>query len=213
MRVLGMGGDVLKRSPPEGAAFRLENMYGPTECTVLATRHTVKPGELHPPIGSPIDNYRVYVADPSTLELQLIGVPGELLVGGAGIARGYIGRDDLTAERFLTDPFLERAAAAAAEVGTRIYRTGDLVRWLPEGELEFLGRIDGQVKIRGHRIELGEIDAVLLQQPNVLEAATMVRGDTTASKRLIAYVAPIEGQTLSVVELRTALSRVLAEYM
>ncbi|KAL1522081.1 hypothetical protein AB1Y20_021724 [Prymnesium parvum] len=149
---------------------------------------------------------------PKGVMIQLIGVPGELLIGGAGVARGYIARDDLTAERFLPDPFLDYTSSEA-KVGRRIYRTGDLVRWLPNGELEFLGRIDGQVKIRGHRIELGEIDAVLLQQRNVLEATTVVRGDSTSSKRLIAYVAPIAGETLSVLELRTALSRVLAEYM
>ena len=115
-------------------------------------------------------------------------MPGELLVGGACVAAGYKGRDDLTAERFLPDPFLERAAAAAAPAtDTRVYRTGDLVRWLPEGELEFLGRIDGQVKIRGHRIELGEIEAALGSHPLVKRVVVMARDDS-GIKELAAYV-------------------------
>mmetsp|Transcript_29894 Transcript_29894/g.62686 ORF Transcript_29894/g.62686 Transcript_29894/m.62686 type:complete len:722 (+) Transcript_29894:1-2166(+) len=155
----------------------------------MATVHTLRPKELHPPIGKPIGRALLYVVSPGSFELQPIGVAGELLIGGSLVAKGYVGRAKLTAEKFVPDAF----ANASGEVG-RVYRTGDLVRWVPSGELEFLGRIDGQVKIRGHRIELGEIEAALLAVG--FDAAAVIDvsvGD--GDKKLAAYVVgsgPIE---------------------
>ncbi|HSG39327.1 MAG TPA: amino acid adenylation domain-containing protein, partial [Thermoanaerobaculia bacterium] len=139
------------------------NAYGPTEATVWASVARCRSGAVKPPIGRPVAGARLMVADRAGLLLPA-GVPGELLVGGEGVARGYRGRPDLTAERFVPDPW-------AGVAGARVYRTGDLVRWLPGGELEFLGRVDFQVKIRGHRIEPGEIEAALEEHPAVRRAA------------------------------------------
>src|SRR5207253_7124383 len=127
------------------------NVYGPSECTVDTTARKIGPDTPHPVLGSPLANIRTYVAVPGAM-LQPVGAPGELWVGGAGLARGYLGRADLTAERFTPDPF-------SGEPGARLYRTGDLARWTAAGELEFLGRLDHQVTVRGFRIELGDIEA------------------------------------------------------
>ncbi|HEY2738874.1 MAG TPA: amino acid adenylation domain-containing protein, partial [Thermoanaerobaculia bacterium] len=155
----------------------LANLYGPTETSIDTTRHICAPGQdpHRVPIGRPIANTRLHVAD-RQLRPAPAGVPGELLVGGAGVARGYLGRPDLTAERFVPDPF-------GCDPGARLYRTGDLARWLPDGSLDFLGRIDHQVKIRGVRIEPGEIEVVLSALPGVREAAVMAR-----EGRLVAWV-------------------------
>jgi amino acid adenylation domain-containing protein/non-ribosomal peptide synthase protein (TIGR01720 family) len=163
-----------------GSAADLVNLYGPTETTIDATFFAggrTAAADLVP-IGRPIAGLQAYVLD-SRLELAPIGAQGELYIGGAGVARGYLGRPDLTAERFLPDPF-------SNEPGARVYRTGDLARWLPGGELEFLGRIDHQVKIRGHRVELGEVEAVLAEHPAVIEVAAVVRDDEGVA-RLAAY--------------------------
>ncbi len=178
LRFLLTGGDRLHRAPRPGLPFALVNNYGPTEATVVSTSVTVEPdadGVRPPAIGRPVDGARVYVAD-RNLRPVPPGVPGELLVGGAGLARGYLGQPGLTAERFVPDPFGGGSG--------RLYRTGDLVRLRPDGQVEFLGRIDHQVKIRGHRIELGEIEATLAKHPGVREAAVLVRDGS-----LVAYVA------------------------
>ena len=155
LRTLTVGGEAL---PAELAARwsqgrRLLNGYGPTEATIGATLACGWEPARKPPLGRPLPNVRAYVLD-ARMQLLPVGVPGELYLGGPGLARGYLNRPDLTAERFLADPF-------SGEPGARLYRTGDRVRWLPDGQLEFLGRVDEQVKVRGFRIELGEIEAVL----------------------------------------------------
>ncbi|GIJ60865.1 hypothetical protein Vau01_083810 [Virgisporangium aurantiacum] len=159
---------------------RLVNMYGPTETTIWSTCWDVPLSPDSVSIGRPIDRTVVWVLDADG-GLQPIGVPGELYIGGAGVARGYLRRPELTAERFVADPF-------SAEPGARLYRTGDRVRWRPDGTLEYLGRFDDQLKLRGHRIEPGEIEAVLLRRPAVAEAAVVVRPDPAGDPVLVAYV-------------------------
>ncbi|MBW8873677.1 MAG: non-ribosomal peptide synthase/polyketide synthase [Acidobacteria bacterium] len=180
----------------------LHNLYGPTEASVDVSFWACRPAERMQttPIGRPIANLRLYVVDTELLPVAR-GVPGELLIGGAGLGRGYLGRPDLTAERFIPDPF-------AAEPGGRLYRTGDLARFLPEGDVEFRGRIDFQVKIRGFRIELGEIEAVLERHPAVRQAV-VVAGD----QRLVAYAVPGEGAAPAPAELRAHLAASLPDYM
>ncbi len=161
----------------------LWNCYGPTETAIQSTVALCEPGRGRVSIGRPIANNQVYVLD-SNLSPTPIGVKGELYIGGDGVARGYLGRRDLTAERFLPDPFVSRKTAG----GTRLYRTGDLARWLEDGNLECLGRVDQQIKIRGFRIELGEIEAALMGHPKVREAVVIAREDVAGDKRLVAYV-------------------------
>ncbi|MGW2461804.1 amino acid adenylation domain-containing protein [Streptomyces sp. NPDC001761] len=160
------------------------NEYGPTETTVGATLYEVNPGMLAPsgtlPIGRPMANTQLYVMDGHGHPAP-VGVPGELWIGGAGVARGYLNRPELTAERFVPHPFSDDPDA-------RVYRTGDLARWLPDGNIDFLGRMDHQLKIRGFRVELGEIDAAVLAHPEVTQAVTVVREDQPGDKRLVSYV-------------------------
>ncbi len=182
LRALLVGGDRLHRVG-RGLPFRLINHYGPTEGTVVTTAGEVDGDEAAPPIGRPIDNFHVHVFD-RHLQRVPAGVAGELVIGGVGLARGYLGRPDLTAERFIPDPFGYR------EGGERLYRTGDLVRWRMDGRLDFVGRTDHQVKIRGFRVELGEIEAVLREHPDVRDAAAVVRDG-----RLVAYIT--SGRTAS----------------
>ncbi|HYO16637.1 MAG TPA: non-ribosomal peptide synthase/polyketide synthase [Thermoanaerobaculia bacterium] len=205
LRVLLTGGDRLRRAPRAGLPFRLVNNYGPTESTVVATSGTVEGGEGVPSIGRPIHNTRVLVLDRDFAPVP-VGVPGELLVGGLGLARGYLARPALTSERFVPDPF--------SGPGARLYRTGDLVRWSPSGTIEFLGRIDFQVKVRGLRIEMGEIEAVLAGQPGVREAVVIAREDRPGQIRLVAFVVPQDLATATTpVELGGDLRRRLPDYM
>ncbi|MCP4570281.1 MAG: amino acid adenylation domain-containing protein, partial [FCB group bacterium] len=158
--------------------------YGPTEYTVCASgmQYDGQDGALH--IGHPIDNTQLYLLD-RRLQPVTIGVPGELHIGGAGLARGYLNRPDLTKEKFIPNPFSD-------EPGSRLYKTGDLCRRLPDGNIEFLGRIDHQVKIRGFRIELGEIESVLSRHERVKEAVVIAREDQPGDKQLAAYLVPKE---------------------
>ncbi|MBB1252763.1 amino acid adenylation domain-containing protein [Streptomyces sp. OF3] len=186
---------------------RVVNAYGPTEATVYATAwfHEVDdPAEEAPPIGRPITNVRTYVLDAS-LQPVMVGGTGELYLAGRGVARGYLGRPGLTADRFVADPF--------GAPGARMYRTGDLVRWRPDGELEYLGRADSQVKVRGFRIELGEIDAVLAAHPAVREVVTLAREDTVGVRRIVSYAVPVPGAAAEPEELRAHAARALPEYM
>ncbi|MEV7510492.1 amino acid adenylation domain-containing protein [Streptomyces sp. NPDC091201] len=162
---------------------RVLNGYGPTETTVYASVAEIGATTGPVPIGRPTAGTELYVVDDEDRPVP-VGVPGELLVGGAGVARGYFGRDDLTAERFTAGPFGPG----------RVYRTGDLVRWLPDRTLEFLGRLDHQVKVRGFRIELGEIEAALLAHEDVAACAVTVREDVPGEKTLVGYVVPVPGR-------------------
>jgi len=205
LRVLA-GGEALPASLAERLLERvgsLWNVYGPTETTVWSTLHPVPAGAGRISIGKPLANTTVHLLDAGG-EPSPVGVGGELCIGGAGLARGYHGRPDLTAERFVPDPF--------GPAGSRLYRTGDLARRLPGGDLEFLGRIDHQVKIRGFRIELGEIEAALLQLPGVAHAAVVVR-EEGADRRLVAFLAPEPGAAPSVSGLREGLLERLPDYM
>ncbi|MFP5285805.1 MAG: amino acid adenylation domain-containing protein, partial [Thermoanaerobaculia bacterium] len=157
----------------------LHNLYGPTEAAVDVTWHACRPGEERVPIGRPVANTRIHLLDSTGQEVP-VGVAGELCIGGVQVGRGYLNRPDLTADRFVPDPFAD---------GARMYRTGDLARWLPEGEVEYLGRIDHQVKIRGVRIELGEIEAALCRHPAVREAVVIAYGQG-ADRALAAYLVP-----------------------
>jgi len=187
---------------------RFFNAYGPTESTVGPTYCLVSDlaeRSQTVPIGSPIANTKVYILD-AIMEQVPVGVSGELYLGGVGIARGYLGRPDLTAERFLPNPFSHKAER-------RLYRTGDLARYLPDGNIEFLGRIDHQVKLRGFRIELGEIEAVMERFPQVRNAAVVVQGPASDNARLIAYFVAEQGVEPSVMELRAFLLASLPDYM
>ena len=190
-----------------GPGRRLFNGYGPTETTVGASAALYDPeiaGE--PSIGTPMANMRVYVLD-SRLRPVPVGVPGELCIGGLGVARGYISHPALSAERFVADPF--------AADGSRLYHSGDRARWCAHGELEFLGRIDDQVKVRGHRVELGEVEAALRAHPQVSAAAVVARNDTGTLSRLLAYLVPADqaGGIPDVGVLRTFLRQTLPDYL
>ncbi|TCM20816.1 natural product biosynthesis luciferase-like monooxygenase protein [Novosphingobium sp. PhB165] len=180
---------------------KVMNMYGPTETTVWSAVHVLEPGEVAPPLGRPLANQQVYILD-RRLEPVRPGSPGELVIGGAGVVRGYHARPDLTAERFVAHPFL---------AGERAYRTGDLARQRADGTLEFLGRLDHQVKIRGYRIELGEIESALTAHPNVAEAVVVALREG-ATTRLVGYVSP-RGVPVQVDALREHLRIGLPEFM
>ncbi|HEY4026298.1 MAG TPA: amino acid adenylation domain-containing protein [Candidatus Dormibacteraeota bacterium] len=200
------GGEPLPRDLADGLLERCHsvwNGYGPTEATIYATLARVEPaGRVT--IGRPVDNLSAHVVDRWGNRLPP-GVPGELWIGGPGVARGYAGRPDLTAERFVPDPFGEGR-------GERLYRTGDLVRLLPAGELEHLGRIDQQVKVRGHRVEPAEVEAALLRHPGVREAVVVARDVATGDRRLVAYVVSA-GPATGADELRPWLRRLLPDHL
>jgi amino acid adenylation domain-containing protein len=204
---LGVGGEAvpspLWREMRELAGTEGYNLYGPTECTVdaLAARAS---DSVRPLVGRPTANTTAYVLD-GRLRPVPAGVIGELYLAGAGLARGYLDRRSLTAERFVADPF--------GPPGTRMYRTGDLVRWMPDGTIDYLGRTDDQVKIRGFRIELGEITAALAADPSVLQAAVDVREDGPRGKHIVGYVVPAAGAVFDPAALKAQLSRMLPDYM
>ncbi|HEY0781546.1 MAG TPA: non-ribosomal peptide synthetase, partial [Thermoanaerobaculia bacterium] len=193
LRQLVAGGDVLSRPHVERALAALPgvdliNGYGPTENTTFSTTHRLRgglpAGEASVPIGRPIAASRAYVLDRSLVPLPVACI-GELYVGGAGVARGYLGQPALTAERFLPDPFAEDPLGES-----RLYRTGDLARWRPDGTLDFLGRIDFQVKVRGIRVEPGEVESALLGHPGVREAVVTAAAEAAGGHRLVAYYVP-----------------------
>ncbi|MGK3964938.1 amino acid adenylation domain-containing protein [Sorangium sp. So ce118] len=206
LRVLCVAGEVCPAELPRRWAKgrRFLNGYGPTEATVLATAAEYAPDVARPTIGRPLPNTQVYVLD-ALGQPAPIGVPGELHIGGVGLARGYLNRDDLTASRFVRATFPEAR-------GARLYRTGDLVRWLPSGEIDFLGRLDEQVKIRGFRVELGEIETVLASHPDVAEAAVVTREHAPGDVRLAAFFIPRGGRA-EPGALRRFLSDRLPDYM
>ncbi|MGZ4112663.1 MAG: non-ribosomal peptide synthetase, partial [Tumebacillaceae bacterium] len=183
---------------------RIVNGYGPTECTILITWELME-GERLPYLGKPVQNTYGYLVD-KHMQPVPIGVPGELLIGGLGVARGYLNRPDLTAEKFIPDPF-------SGVEGARVYRTGDLIRYWEDGTMEYLGRIDHQVKIRGFRIEIGEIEELLAQHEDVRQVVVAVREDAPGQKRLVAYIAPHNGKTIAGSDLRLYLKQKLPEYM
>ena len=207
LRALLTGGDRLHRPAPKGFPCPVVNHYGPTESTVVTTCAVVEPGEASkeaPPIGRPIANTQVYLLD-RHMRLVPVGVPGELHIGGEGLARGYLNSPELTAQKFIAHPFADGRSA-------RLYKTGDLARYGSGGQLEFIGRIDGQIKIRGRRIELGEIESLLLQHPSVRQAAVIATTGELRGGRLVAFVVR-SSAALSSDGLRERLKAHLPEYM
>jgi amino acid adenylation domain-containing protein len=186
LRYIISGGEVL---PPHFInnlypAVQVVNTYGPSETTVCATYNNVDDIKYASLIGKPISNTRIYIVT-AEKTLSPVGVIGEICIGGVQVARGYLNKPELTAEKFISDPF-------GKEEGSQLYRTGDIGRWLPDGNIEYLGRMDDQVKIRGYRIELGEIESVLNQSGQVRQAVVVVREDKQGTKRLVGYVIPTE---------------------
>ncbi|HEV2964303.1 MAG TPA: amino acid adenylation domain-containing protein [Candidatus Angelobacter sp.] len=206
LRAMLTGGDKLLRGVPPELPFPVFNQYGPTENSVVTTsaQVAVDAGDgMAPPIGRPIWNVELFVIDRNGQPVP-VGVPGELWIGGQGLARGYCNSQELTAQRFIQHPL---------EPEQKVYRSGDLVRYLPDGNIEFLGRIDEQVKIRGFRIEPGEIEAALVSELNVQSACIVAHGDTPRDLRLIAYLVAKNGDILDVESLREQLRAKLPAYM
>jgi amino acid adenylation domain-containing protein len=207
LRFLLTGADTLRRHPPANLPFTLVNNYGPTECTVVATSaaiFTQTSGDELPAIGRAINNVEVYILD-SEMKRVSAGRIGEICIGGAGLAKGYLNDPALTAERFVRHPF-------STVAGARIYRTGDLGRYLPDGQIAFHGRVDDQVKIRGYRIELNAVISALNRHPAVRESVVVARENDTGEKQLVAYIVSLA--TLPPVsELREFLAEELPDYM
>jgi len=208
VKTLMIGGEAfppsLARDLRQAATADIINMYGPTETTIWSSTQPVSGDETSISIGRPIANTQFYILDTSGQPAP-VGVAGELSIGGDGVVRGYHRRPELTAERFVPDPFRDD--------GARLYRTGDLARWLPDGRVEFLGRADHQVKIRGYRIELGEIESLLAADSAVREAVVVAREDSPGDVRLVAYVLPAAGGSINADDLRAMLRGKLPEYM
>ncbi|PYT21859.1 MAG: non-ribosomal peptide synthetase, partial [Acidobacteria bacterium] len=208
LRILLTGGDTLHHYPPVNLPFMLVNNYGPTECTVVATSAPVlsdKRSAALPHIGRAIANTEIYLLDEGLRPVPP-GAPGEIHIGGAGLARGYRSRPDLTGEKFIPNPF-------SAEPGSRLYKTGDLGHLLPDGNIAFLGRVDDQIKIRGYRIEPNEIVSALDQHSDVRESLVVAREDGQGDKRLVAYVVLTPDSRTSAAALRDSLRQHLPEYM
>src|SRR2546425_1861686 len=208
LRVMLTGADTLHHYPPRKLPFQLVNNYGPTECTVVTTSGTVLPNEhlgCLPSIGGRIDNVQVHILNENMRQAPM-GESGEIYIGGAGVARGYRNRPDLTAERFVPDPF-------RSEAGARLFRTGDLGRYLPDGQIAFLGRVDEQVKIRGFRIEPAEIVKVLDEHPAVQASAVAAREVEPGDKRLVAYFVPAAKTQPTHTALRNFIAARVPEYM
>ncbi len=206
LRVLLTGADTLRRYPPADLPFALVNNYGPTECTVVATSGAIRASgesEGSPSIGRAIDNVEIHIVD-DQLNPVANGTAGELLIGGAGVGRGYWNRPELTAQKFISDPF-------SKSQGARLYRTGDLARLRSDGQIEFLGRMDEQIKIRGYRIEPGEITAVLNRHPAIRASYVMAYANGAGESNLAAYVVARGRPNVS--ELRAFLGEHLPEYM
>jgi amino acid adenylation domain-containing protein len=208
LRLLLTGGDTLHRHPSPELPFLLVNNYGPTESTVVATSGPLSPyqqPDRRPTIGRPIDNTKIHILDEQLHEVA-IGAPGELHIGGAGLARGYLNQPELTAARFVPDPF-------DALPGGRLYKTGDLARRLPDGQIAFVGRVDDQLKIRGFRIEPNEIVTALDQHPEVTASAVIASALGAGDKRLVAYVVPAVGSRPTPGGLQASLRLQLPDYM
>ncbi|MGB3637515.1 MAG: amino acid adenylation domain-containing protein, partial [Rivularia sp. (in: cyanobacteria)] len=188
----------------QAKSINFYNLYGPTECTVDATLCNLRISD-NPIIGRPIGNTQIYILD-SHLQPVPIGVPGEIYIGGNGLARGYLNREQLTAEKFIQNPFSNSKSE-------RLYKTGDLASYLADGNIKYLGRIDHQVKVRGFRIELGEIEAVLIEHPSVRQSIVIVREDNLGDKSLVAYLVLSSAIAPSISELRQFLKHKLPEYM
>lgn len=208
LRILLTGGDTLRRYPPPNLPFVLVNNYGPTECTVVATSGAVEAGkqiDVLPAIGRAIANTEIYILD-RELRPTPIGTPGEIYIGGAGVARGYRNQPGLTLEKFIANPF-------SADPGSRLFRSGDFGRILPDGQIAFLGRVDDQIKIRGNRIEPNEIIGALNRHPDIRESLTVTREDTSGDLRLVAYLEMSPNTGLTQAGLREFLRKYLPDYM
>jgi amino acid adenylation domain-containing protein len=209
LRRMLTGADILHHYPSATLPFILVNNYGPTECTVVATSGVINPNgctEQRPPIGKPIANMQVHIMD-EHMRPAPAGTPGEIYIGGAGVARGYRNRSTLTQQKFVRDPFSDTP-------GPRLYKTGDLGRYLPNGEIEFLGRIDDQIKIRGYRIEPNEIVSTLNKCVGIRESAVAAQESCSGDSRLIAYVVLSgDSKIRTSTQLRTFLSARLPDYM
>ena len=226
----GASWELVQRVARLAPGMRLLNHYGPTETTVGVTtfavdeaaRARLEGNTAVVPLGRPLPNTRIYVLDAARAPVP-VGVPGEVYVGGAGVARGYLAEPELTRERFVPDPFGARVGDDGAESGGsqalpqpprgRLYRTGDRARWLADGTLVFLGRVDFQVKIRGHRVELGEIEATLAAHPAVKDVVVLALGETAREQRLAAYVVPVTPGAASVADLQRHLGERLPDVM
>jgi acyl carrier protein len=196
--------DLVRRIYECSSVDKVHDLYGPSECTTYST-WTGRTPDGPQTIGRPIANTQIYILDES-LDPVPIGIVGEIYIGGDGVARGYLNRPELTAEKFIANPFSQ-------DPDGRLYKTGDLARYLPDGNIEFLGRIDNQVKIRGYRIELGEIENVLGQHPAIQQTVVLAREDAPGDRRLVAYTTATAGSNPSVHDLRSFLQQKLPEHM
>jgi amino acid adenylation domain-containing protein len=208
LRTLLTGAEALRRFPSNDLPFQIVNNYGPTECTVVATSGCVSPQpgkNTVPTIGRPIASTEIHILDENLHQVP-VNTPGELHIGGTGVARGYLNRPELTAEKFIQSPFSDRAA-------DRLYKTGDLACYLDDGEIAYLGRLDDQVKILGHRIEPNEIITVLNRHSSIQESLVVAREDAGSERHLVAYVVPNHELPPTAAELRDLVGNVLPEYM